>query len=79
MIQILGMFCKKDIFVDLKIYNQSYLLPKIHFNAQLILGLKLASVFEDQNNIIANVANSSVEQFVLGVKSSSQSSRLFGN
>ena len=64
-VQILSMFCRKDTFVDIKVFNQSYLLPKVHFNAQLIMALKFAGVFEDKNNLIGDLTKNSVEQFIL--------------
>lgn len=65
LVQGLSLFCKKNTFIDIKIQNQTYLLPKIHFTAQLILGLKFLGYFEDSNSIISNLENISLEQFLI--------------
>ena len=55
MLETLELFCKRGTFVDIKIGYASYLLPKVHFTAQLVLALKQASCFEDHNNVLGDL------------------------
>lgn len=63
--QTLRLFCKKNTFIEIKVQHQSYLLPKVHFCAQTLLGLKLAGFFEDRNSILDQLESMNIDKYLI--------------
>lgn len=63
--QVLRLFCKQDSFVEIKVHHQSHLLPKVHFNAQILLGLKMIGFFEDKNSILSQLSKIHLDEYLL--------------
>ena len=65
LVRILSLFCRPDSFIDVKVGYQSFLLPPIHFNLQLLLALKSLNRLEDTNLLMKKLESIPIDNILM--------------